>query len=332
MKINRLFTFVAAFVFMQHLSLAQQTTPPAMGDKPPMGVRPAGGKGPGGMHQANTQGIKNKFLDVAYAQASPAQKLDIYLPDTGNGPFPVIVSIHGGGFEMGDKADGQVNAMLEGLKRGYAVVSVNYRLSGEAVFPAQIQDVKAAIRFLRANAKTYKLNPDKMASWGGSAGGHLAALLGTTGDVATFDDPTLGNARYSSRVQAVVDWFGPIRFDQMDAQFQASGNGRASHSAATSPESRLLGKAVTQAPELVKRASPATYISKNDPPFFLEHGTADPMVPTEQSKNFYAELVKVLGEDKVALTLLEGAGHGGPQFETPENLKKVFAFLDKYLK
>lgn len=243
-----------------------------------------------------------------------------------------IVSIHGGAFKMGDKGDFQVNAALTGLKRGYAVVSINYRLSGEAIFPAQIQDVKAAIRWIRANAKKYKLNPTKMAAWGGSAGGHLSAMAGTTGDVTEFDDASLGNANQSSRVQAVVDWFGPIQFDQMDPQFKVSGKGRTNHNEVNSPESELVGKQITQAPDLVKRASPATYISKNDPPFFIEHGTEDPLVPTEQSKNLYADLVKVLGQEKVTLTLLEGAGHGGPQFETQENLDKVFAFLDKHLK
>ncbi len=284
------------------------------------------------MGKANIGAITRKWLNVAYATKSPAQKLDIYLPNAGDGPFPVIVSIHGGAFKMGDKADGQLTPVLEALKHGYAVVSVNYRLSGEAIFPAQIQDVKAAIRFVRANAKAYKFNPDKIATWGGSAGGHLAAMAGTTGDLTLFDDASLGNAGQSSRVQAVVDWFGPIQFDQMDAQLRASGKGVPDHNAANSPESELVGKQITQAANLVKRASPATYISPNDPPIFIEHGTEDQLVPTEQSKNFYADLVKVMGKDRVTLTLLAGARHGGPQFGTPENLANVFAFLDKYLK
>jgi acetyl esterase/lipase len=282
--------------------------------------------------QAQKSSEKPNHADVAYATTSPAQTLDIYLPKLGKGPFPVIVQIHGGAFRAGDKADGQVNASLEGLKRGYAIVSINYRLSGEAIFPAQIQDVKAAIRWLRANAKTYTLNPDKMAAWGGSAGGHLAAMAGTTGDVPEFDDARLGNAEVSSRVQAVVDWFGPIQFDQMDPQFMASGKGRADHSAPNSPESALVGKPLAQALDLVKRASPATYISKTDPPFFIQHGTVDPLVPTQQSVNFAAALTNVLGKDKVTFIPLEGAGHGGPQFSAPDNLNKVFAFLDTYLK
>lgn len=298
----------------------------------PTDKQPAGRRSGEGMGKANTAGITRQWLDVAYAPRSPAQQLDIYLPNQGEGPFPVIVSIHGGAFKMGDKADGQLNPMLKALKRGYAVVSINYRLSGEAIFPAQIQDVKAAIRFVRANAGSYKLNPDRFAAWGGSAGGHLAAMVGTTGDITLFDDRSLGNAAQSSRVQAVVDWFGPIQFDQMDPQFKVSGKGRPDHDLANSPESELVGRQITLAPDLVKRASPATYISKATPPIFIEHGKEDQLVPTEQSKNFYAELLKVLGPEKVTLTLLDGTRHGGPQFETPENLEKVFAFLDKYLK
>lgn len=286
----------------------------------------------GGMGKANTDNIKRKWLDVAYAKTSAAQKMDIYLPEAGKGPFPVILHIHGGAFKMGDKADRQVSPVLEGLKRGYAVVSINYRLSGEAIFPAQIYDVKAAIRFLRAKAKTYQLNPGKIVAWGGSAGGHLAAMAGTSGGVTELEDLKLGNPKKSSRVQAVVDWFGPIAFTDMDPQFKASGKGRTDHDEANSPESELLGKQITLAADLVKKASPATYISQDDPYFFIQHGTEDPLVPTQQSINFSEALGKVLAKDKVSIELLAGAGHGGPQFSTPENLDKVFAFLEKVFK
>lgn len=287
---------------------------------------------PGGMPLAKNDQIKNKWLDIAYATTSPAQKLDIYIPENGNGPFPVIISIHGGAFMMGDKADGQVNPMLEGLKRGYAVVSINYRMSGEAIFPALVQDVKAAIRYVRANASKYKLNPDKIAAWGGSAGGYLSAMAGTSGDIKPLEDLSLGNATYSSKVQAVVDWFGPIDFLQMDLQFKASGKGKPDHSEANSPESKILGKQITLIPELVGIANPTIYISPDDPVFFIQHGSEDRLVPTEQSVNFAAALKKVLGEEKVYFEVLKGANHGGPAFETAENLQKIFQFLDKHLK
>ena len=140
------------------------------------------------------------------------QKLDLYLPQ-GDGPFPLIVNVHGGGFMMGDKSDPPSQpAIAQFLANGYAVASIGYRLSAEAKAPAQIQDVKAAVRWLRANAAKYNLNPDKFAGFGGSAGGSLVALLGTSCGVAELEGADLGNSDQSSCVQAVVDWFGPTDF------------------------------------------------------------------------------------------------------------------------
>jgi Esterase/lipase len=275
--------------------------------------------------------IKNKYLDISYSKLSKAQKLDVYLPSKVTGKLPVIVSVHGGAFMMGDKRDGQVKPMLEGLKRGYAVVSVNYRMSGEARFPANINDVKAAIRWVRANAKKYHFDSDKIAIWGGSAGGNLSSLAGTSGNVKELEDLSLGNPTYSSRVQAVVDWFGPTNFLKMDEQFRETGNGTPNHSNADSPESKVLGNKLSEIPEIVKAANPETYITHDDPSFFIEHGTKDGTVPTQQSKEFYEKLVNVLGQDKVSIKLLEGAKHGGAQFEEPTNIDLVFKFLDKQL-
>ena len=278
------------------------------------------------------QSIEQKWLDVSYANASSAQKLDIYLPNEEEKIYPVIISIHGGAFMSGDKADNQVLPMLKGLERGYAVVSINYRLSGEAKFPAQIFDVKAAIRWVKANATKYDLDPDKIAVWGGSAGGHLASLAGTSAGVSELEDLSMGNSESSSRVQAVVDWFGPIDFLQMDEQFVVSGKGKPDHSLADSPESKLLGQKITEIPELVKKANPATYISGDDPPFLIEHGTDDRLIPTKQSIDFASQLERVMGSEKVKLIILDGADHGGPQFTTEANLTIVFGFLDAILK
>lgn len=275
--------------------------------------------------------IKNKVLDIPYANLSEAQKLDIYLPDQLYGSVPVIVSIHGGAFMMGDKRDGQIIPMLEGLKRGYAVVGVNYRMSGEAKFPANIHDIKAAIRWIRANAAKYHLNPDKIAVWGGSAGGNLSALAGTSGGVEELEDLALGNETFSSKVQAVVDWFGPTNFLKMDEQLRKTGNGIPDHSNADSPESKVLGAKITEIPRSVKKANPETYITGDDPAFLIQHGTKDGTVPTQQSEEFYDKLIKVLGAEKVTITLFQGEGHGGPQFEDPKNIDFVFRFLDKQL-
>lgn len=286
----------------------------------------------GSSELSGARNIKNQYLDISYSSESPAQKLDIYLPDNYTQPLPVIVSVHGGAFMMGDKQDGQLNPMLEGLKRGYAVISVNYRLSDESKFPALVLDVKAAVRWTKANSEKYNLNPDKIAIWGGSAGGYLASMIGTSAKVEELEDLRMDNPGFSSNVQAVVDWFGPINFLTMDEQFQKSGKGKADHNDTDSPESRLMGKKITEIPEAVKKANPETYISEDDPAFLIQHGTNDNLVPVQQSENFYKKLVSVMGTEKVTLNLLQGAGHGGPAFSSKENLDLVFRFLDKNLK
>lgn len=270
--------------------------------------------------------ITKKYLDIAYDTTSKAQVLDIYLPEELAASYPVIIAIHGGAFMVGDKSDIQLKAPLEGLKRGYAVVSINYRLSGEAIFPAQINDVTNAIMFLKKNAHKYKLDSKKIALWGGSAGGNLVALAGTLCASQEFLSET------TCKVQAVVDWFGPINFLTMDEQFRKSGKGEPSHSASTSPESNYLGATITHIPTIVKQASPETYISPKTPPFFVQHGDQDPLVPLEQSIEFVQKLKNAIGEKQVSFEVLNGAGHGGQAFENRENLEKIFTFLDAHLK
>jgi acetyl esterase/lipase len=284
---------------------------------------------------ANTDHIKNKFLDIAYARLSPTQKLDIYLPDKHKGPYPVIMAFHGGAFMGCDKADLQVLPMLEGLKRGYAVVSINYRMSGEAKFPALVQDAKAALRWIRANAKQYNLNPVKIAAWGGSAGGYLSTMLGTSAGIPELEDLSLGNSDQPCHIQAVVAWYGPTNFLKMDKQLAESGMEPPlgfRHCEANSPESLLLGQIITEIPEKVKAANPETYIRPDAPPFLLQHGVKDATVPVRQSIEFAEKLIQVIGEDRVTLELIEGAEHADVKFESPENVAKVLDFLDKHLK
>jgi acetyl esterase/lipase len=284
---------------------------------------------------ANTEHIHRKFLDIPYANLSPAEKLDIYLPEEGDGPFPVIISIHGGAFMGCDKADVQVMPMLEGLKRGYAVVSVNYRLSGEAQFPALVHDVKAAVRWIRANAAQNQLNPNQIAAWGGSAGGYLSAMLGTSAGIPELEDLSMGNQDQPGGVQAVVDWFGPTDFLKMDDQLAASGLEQAEgqeHNGENSPESLLLGHKISEIPNRVRAANPETYIRSTAPPFLIQHGTKDAVVPVQQSVEFAAKLKEVLGKEMVLLRLIEGGEHADPKFETPENVNTVLDFLDSWLK
>ena len=283
----------------------------------------------------STAHVHRKMLDIPYATLSPAQKLNIYWPDSDNSPYPIILSIHGGAFMGGDKGDIQLTPMLEGLKRGYAVVSINYRMSGEARFPALIHDLKAAIRWVRANAGTYMLDARHIAAWGGSAGGYQALMAGVSEGIPELEDLTLGNADQPSLVQAVVAWFPPTDFRKMDEQLAEYGLGPTpgdEHSGARSPESLLLGRKITEIPALVQKANPETYIRPGLPPFLIQHGTKDATVPCLQSVRFAEKLAFVLDPERVTLDLLEGARHADPQFESPENLEKVFAFLDQHLK
>ncbi len=279
--------------------------------------------------------FKNKTLDLAYAPLFDSEKLDIYLPEEGQGPFPVIVYVHGGGWEVSDKRSTEIEPVLkESLARGYALVSINHRPASEALFPAQIQDVKAAIRWIRANGGKYRLRTGKIGAWGSSSGGHLVALLGTTGSVAKFDDPALGNPGESSRVQAVVCVSGPINFLTMDEGLRKAGfTDFAAHSEASGPESSLLGASIDTVPNRVRAANPETYIGKDAAPILLEYGVRDNSVPVSQATDFADKLKPVIGEQNVSVVVFPEGGHGGGDaFNTPENMNTIFEFLDRHLK
>jgi acetyl esterase/lipase len=240
------------------------------------------------------------FRNLVYApNGHERQKLDLYLPKEGRN-LPLIINIHGGAFKMGSKEDG---VPVDYLSQGYAVASINYRLSQHAKFPAQIEDCKAAVRWLRAHASEFRIDPDRVAAWGASAGGHLAAMLGTTGDTREFD--VGANLDQLSRVQAVVDYFGPTDFLQLDAHRLSNGQ---VHDSADSPESLLIGRPIQENKELTSRANPITYVTPGDPPFLICHGDADPLVPHHQSDLLEAALKKA--GVPVTFYTVKGAGHG----------------------
>jgi len=247
------------------------------------------------------------------------QKLDLYLPRTEE-KLPLIIRIHGGAWLAGSK---ESEGPQDYLQDGFAVASINYRLSQHAVFPAQIQDCKAAVRYLRANAQKYNLDPNRFGVWGASAGGHLAALLGTTGDVNEFDVGE--NLSVSSRVQAVVDYFGPTDFLQMEAHRLPNGM---IHNSPDSPESKLIGGYIQDNPQKVAKANPITYVKKDDPPFLIIHGDMDPLVPHHQSELLETALKKA-GVPVIFYTV-KGGGHGG--FKDPNVPKLTKEFFEKHLK
>ena len=264
-------------------------------------------------------GIK-ALKDLEYGKASGrAMRLDLYLPESGDKPLPLIIWIHGGAWLAGSKDD--PSPALRFTANGYAVAHVGYRLSQEAKFPAQIHDCKAAVRWLRANAAKYKLDPNKFIAWGGSAGGHLVALLGTSGGVAELEGD-VNDLKESSRVQAVVDWFGPTDFLHIgDAESDMQ------HNAPDSPESKLIDGALLENKDKAAKASPITYVSKDAPPFLIMHGDRDRTVPFNQSELLYAALKKA-GVDATFVPM-KGAGHG---FGGPEAIAPVQDFLKRCLK
>ncbi|HEY3262336.1 MAG TPA: alpha/beta hydrolase [Pseudonocardiaceae bacterium] len=254
-------------------------------------------------------------MTIAYGDESRNQALDLYLPTTTDGAAPVVIAIHGGAFAVGNRR-WELDALPELLARGWAVASVEYRLSGEAVFPAAVCDVKQAVAFLREHGAAWNLDPTFFAAWGRSAGGYLAAMLGVTTGQSTMFDRLDGD----SSVQAVIDWYGPSDFLLMDVQFaqgppEGAGPDVQVHDDPGSPESRFLGAPIQDVPELAAQANPISYIASSPalPPFFLAAGTNDRLVPHQQTLILDAGLRRHGG--RVDLRMLRGARHGDPLFE-----------------
>lgn len=277
-----------------------------------------------GVHLASASAAAGRMeRDVTYGMVDGvALKLDLYYPKSTADPVPIAVYVHGGGWTSGDKSGGAgFQEVQELVGRGYLVAAVNYRLAPRHKFPAQIEDVKCAIRYLRANAVRYGADPKRIGAWGGSAGGHLVALLGVTDSGAGFD----GSGGYldeSSRVQAVVDMFGPTDLTKLFA----GANPRLIET--------VFGTTDRNA-ESLKKASPVNHLSIDDPPFLILHGELDKLVPPSQSQIFYEKL-KETGVP-ATLVIVKNAGHGFAETASPispsrEEISKMVAdFFDRHL-
>jgi len=254
--------------------------------------------------------------DVVYGKAGDrALKLDIIRPgQPGDSPLPVIVFVHGGAWRAGNKWGGVGRLVPFAASGDYFCASVGYRLSGEATWPAQIHDCKAAIRWLKANAN---IDPKKIGVWGSSAGGHLVNMLGTSGDVKELEGDC-GSPDQSSRVACVVPFCGPSDFRAI---------GRLKGGAAPSAVAQLLGGPIGEKQQAAVAASPVTHVSKDDPPFLIVHGTDDRTVPFAQAETLHAALKKA-GVDSTFVKI-EGGGHG---IGGEEVMKRVRAFFEKHLR
>jgi acetyl esterase/lipase len=269
-------------------------------------------------------GTSSLERNITYCVADGVElKMDIYTPADGSDSLPALLYVHGGAWQKGDKSAAQDQPFLQALvEAGYLVAAVNYRLAPEYQFPAMIEDVKSAVRYLRANAGELGIDADHIGAWGGSAGGHLVSLLGVTdGDEGLEGDG--GYLGVSSRIQAVVDMFGPtdltVPFDGRDAKLRAAVFGTTDESA-----------------DILRIASPVTYVTPDDPPFLILQGTEDTTVPPSQSQALY-DLLQAAGVEST-LVMVQNAGHGlAPQAGTvepskDEQIRMIVAFFDQYLK
>jgi len=258
--------------------------------------------------------------DITYCtNGGVALKMDVRYPTGMSRPAPILVYVHGGSWSSGDKTDAiGMTDVPELLSRGYLVASVDYRHAPEWKFPAQIEDVKCAIRFLRANAARFNLDPNQIGAWGHSAGGHLVALLGLTDKSDGFE----GSSQYldqSSRVEAVVDLCGRADLKGMPADKAES----------------VFGAADNSSP-LLERGSPITFVSKGDAPFLIFHGDKDDVVPLQVSEKL-AGLLKAAGIS-ATLVVVKNGDHmfrpqGGPISPTRADMTRMMAdFFDQHLR
>lgn len=256
--------------------------------------------------------------DIPFASPDGVELLlDLYLPKGVENP-PLILFIHGGGWKSGDRKNCK---LAWAVGHGYALASIEYRLSQEALFPAQIHDCKGTLRWLRAHAADYGYDASKVIVAGTSAGGHLAALMGTSGDVGALDGETVDHLKQSSRVQGIIDYYGPTDFLKRSRD----------HPAKTEEPNgsvyKLLGGAVKENQEAARAASPITYVGKDDPPLLILHGSDDKTVHLSQSEVF-AEKYHATGLE-VKLQVEPGKGHGLKEPSEAEQ-ETVLAFLKQH--
>lgn len=266
------------------------------------------------------------IANIAYASVgSTPLLLDLRIPDA-TGPFPVILYLHSGAWVTGDRTGGP--AIRQAL-RGYAVVSIDYPLAPQNVWPSQLEACKAAVRWIRANAERYRFDADRIGVFGTSAGGHLAAMLGTTADRPEFEGLALGNAQYSSRVKAVVDMYGPIDLLKIDEQ-KLPCYGNLSANSPLMPPSLLMGCAIQECRDKTETSNPINYITPDDPPVLILQGQQDCLTPWQQSQMFYDALTAI--GVKAELHLLPTAEHADHQFDDQQWKQVISDFLDANLR
>ena len=295
---------------------------------------------PSGSDMVDVSEVKRKWLDVAYASQSPSQVMDIYLPKEGDGPFPTYIFIHGGAFIAGDKQDVQFLLAADGIHRGYAVVSVEYRKGFESKAPNALYDVKSAIRFLRAHAAEYRLDPARFALGGDSAGAYYAVFAAATAGIPAFDGPEPVFAAECGAVKAVVAQCGCYDLLRMAPPPEVEAKAPKEFIPGTIPANLMsiyLGANPHLFPDIAALLNPLTYITKDFPPTLVQVGKADAVVPCAESEQLAALIGERCGSDRVRLEEFESWNHCAlnhivtKDWFMKANMDRVFGFLDEVL-
>ena len=287
--------------------------------------------------------FNNAWFDIPYAAQTSTQKLDIILPNEATGPYPVIFYVHGGGWLSGDKRADTMTGIYKAPSWGYALVAINYRYASEAFWPAQIFDAKAALRFIRAHAQNFNLDPNKIIAWGNSAGGHISNMLAATGAIGVLEDKYMGNPDQTCEIQGLISWYAPIDMYAIDISDQL-GNGYhpldPKHSTDANltnldgkllvPQSCLLGFIPRDFPAASAMASPIEFVNNTFPPALYQHGISDAAVPWTQSVSMTRRINDVCGEDRASFELFEGE-HGSPFIKSDSNIARCLRFADEIL-
>ena len=276
----------------------------------------------------DVSGIRRKFLNCPYGE-DPKQALDIYLPNEGEGPFPVLFFAHGGGWSGGSKSDNQLVPFINGLARGYAVIGLGYRLIPAIRYPENLFDIKAALRWTAENADSYLLDPDRTALAGSSAGAHLVMMAAfTKGQPAFGGSPGAPECN----VRAVVEQFGPTDFARLHPHYDESGYPRAQSPSDGSALDVLLGVKAELIPNLVRFVNPLDNVHPAIPPVLIQHGRYDPIIPYQQGVELYEKICAVAGSGMAELDLSDEFLHADPGYASADSVDRIFDFLDRHVK